>query len=99
VTTPPAGLSGYVQTLAARLLGHEGELTHCAACETVERCCHRDTKHCSPGNQEKKGQRMWQHAGNDGKTVRGLNFTNSVLLSVHLEYVMIVCEETDTESF
>lgn len=69
MTSPPAGLCGDAQPPAAGLLGHEGELPHRAASETVERGRHGNAHHGCPGNQqEEEGKRqaveMEMHAGN-----------------------------------
>lgn len=67
VASPPAGLCGDVQSLAARLLGHKGELSHGAASETMQRGRHGNAHHGCPSNQEeekeREGQRMEMHAG------------------------------------
>lgn len=69
VTAPPAGLCGDAQPLAARLVGHKGELPHCASTETLEYCCHVDTQHGCPGNQQEEegeGDTVEVHAGYNG---------------------------------
>lgn len=68
VTAPPAGLGGDAQPLAAGLLGHEGELPHGAAPETVEGGCHGNAHRGCPGNQEDEegeGGRVEMHAGDN----------------------------------
>ncbi|TNN85225.1 hypothetical protein EYF80_004575 [Liparis tanakae] len=72
VTTPPAGLCADAQALASRLLGHEGELSHGAASETVKRGCQGNAHLRCPGNQEEEeeergGQGMEMHAGKEEK--------------------------------
>lgn len=71
VTAPPAGLRGDAQPLAAGLLGHKGELSHCAASEIVEVRCHSNAHHGCPGNQEEEedgeGDRVEMHAGKNGE--------------------------------
>jgi len=72
VTTPPAGLCADAQALAARLLGHKGELSHGAASETVKRGCQGNAHLRCPGNQEEEeeergGQGMEMHAGKEEK--------------------------------
>lgn len=69
MAAPPAGLCGDAQPLAARLLGHKGELSHGAASETMKCGCHGNAHHSRPGNKEEEegeGQGMEMHAGNDG---------------------------------
>lgn len=68
MTAPPASLRADAQSLAARLLGHEGELSHGAASEAVK--CGRQAVaylRCH-GNQEEEeqeggGQGLEMHAG------------------------------------
>lgn len=69
MTAPPAGLCGDAQCLAARLLGHEGKLSHGAASETMKCGRHGNAHHSCRSNQEeeeREGQGIEMHAGNDG---------------------------------
>lgn len=65
VAASPAGLCSDAQALAARLVGHEGELSHGTASEATEGAGHGNT-HCGcPGNQEQEERAL--HANWDGK--------------------------------
>lgn len=63
VASPPAGLCGDAQSLAARFLGHEGELSHCAASETMERGWRGDGHHGCLSNQEEEKERERERMG------------------------------------
>lgn len=70
VAAPPTGLCGDAQPLAARLLGHKGELSHSTASETLEHCWHGNTQHGCPSDQEEEegeGDVVEVHAGYNGK--------------------------------
>lgn len=54
VAAPPTGLRGDAQTLAAGLVGHEGELPHGAASEAVEGAGQGDARRERPGDQEQE---------------------------------------------
>lgn len=54
MAAPPTGLRGDAQTLAARLVGHEGELAHGAASESVEGAGQGHAHGGCPGDQEQK---------------------------------------------
>lgn len=63
VAAPPAGLCGDAQSLAARLLGHKGELPHSTASETMKCAAHGKARHSRSSNQEEEEREM--HAGQD----------------------------------
>lgn len=52
VAAPPAGFCGDAQSLAARLLGHKGELSHGTASETMKCAGHGNAHYSCPRNQE-----------------------------------------------
>lgn len=78
MTAPPAGLCSDAQSLAARLLGHKGELSHCTATETIKCGCHSKGHHSDLSNkeeEEREGERMEMHAGNDGQTYKKVDYS------------------------
>lgn len=89
VAAPPAGLCGDAQSLAARLLGHKGELSHGTASETMKCAAHGNAHHSSPGNQQEEESAM--HAGDDKgqKSIILVFISISQLLKwpVYLEYI------------
>lgn len=54
MAAPPTGLRGDAQTLAAGLVGHEGELAHGAASESVEGAGQGHAHGGCPDDQEQK---------------------------------------------
>lgn len=54
VAAPPTGLGGDAQAPAAGLVGHEGELAHGAASESVEGAGQGHAHGGCPGNQEQE---------------------------------------------
>lgn len=54
MAAPPTGLRGDAQALAARLMGHEGELAHGAASEPVEGAGQGHAHGGCPGDQEQE---------------------------------------------
>lgn len=54
MAAPPTGLRSDAPTLAAGLVGHEGELPHGAASEPVEGAGQGDAHREHPGDQEQE---------------------------------------------
>lgn len=88
VTAPPAGFSRDAESLAARLLSHKGELSHCTTSETLKCSRHCNTHHCCPSNKEEEGEREGQgierHPGR--KKMKQTKFTCTFKCGIQLTF-------------